>query len=372
MNNQPETLGLYVHVPFCDGKCPYCDFYSMRADEARMDAYTDSVILYLQTYAKKLNRPADTLYFGGGTPNLLGSARLRRLIKAAKEGFLLENSEITVEVNPAADLSVFFAELLEAGANRLSIGLQSADEGELKLLGRRHTAVQAEQAVRHAQKAGFDNISLDLMLAIQNQTKESLANSIAFCADANIQHVSSYLLKIEPGTSYYKHRGELVVPDDDAASELYGFACEKLNQHGFSQYEISNFAKPGFESRHNLKYWHCEEYLGIGPAAHSFVDGKRFYYERNLRAFLDGCEPMQDGTGGDFEEYAMLALRLTEGITDKGCRARFGTGISDGVRRAAQRYEKVGLTAPTPDGFRLTEKGFLVSNKLIAELLYEE
>lgn len=370
MNNRDETLGLYVHVPFCDGKCPYCDFYSMRADEARMDAYTDSVIAYLNTYAKKLNRPADTLYFGGGTPSLLGSARLRRLIQAAKEGFFLQTAEITVEVNPAADLSAFFAELLEAGANRLSIGLQSANGDELKLLGRRHTAEQARQTVRDAQRAGFKNISLDLMLAIQNQTKESLLSSIAFCAEANIQHISSYLLKIEPGTSYHKHRSELLVPDDDAASDLYSFACEQLEKRGFLQYEISNFAKPGFESHHNLKYWHCEEYLGIGPAAHSFVDGKRFYYERNLRAFLDGCEPVRDGTGGDFEEYAMLALRLTEGITERGCRARFGTGIPISVRKAAEKYEKAGLTARTPDGFRLTEKGFLVSNKLIAALLY--
>ena len=369
MNSGGDKLGLYVHVPFCDGKCPYCDFYSLRGSEERMSEYTDSVIGHIQTYASELNRRADTLYFGGGTPNLLGAQRLSALIAAAREGFALENAEITVEVNPAEDLSGFLKELHAAGANRLSIGLQSANEDELQLLGRRHTALQAAQAVRDAQNAGFGNISLDLMLSIQNQTKESLLKSIEFCAEENIQHVSAYLLKIEPHTAYYKHREELHVPDDDAASELYLFACRELEKHGFMQYEISNFAKPGFESQHNLKYWHCEEYLGIGPAAHSFVDGRRFYYNRSIGEFVGGGSPVQDGTGGDFEEYAMLALRLTEGITDENCRARFNFGIPDSVRKVADKYEKIGLTASTPGGFRLTKKGFLVSNTLLAELL---
>lgn len=363
-------IGLYVHVPFCDGKCPYCDFYSLRGSEERMGEYTDSVISHIRSYAEGLNRRADTLYFGGGTPNLIGASRLGALIAAARDGFALENAEITVEVNPTEDLSGFLKELRAAGANRLSIGLQSANEDELQLLGRRHTALQAAKAVHDAQNAGFDNISLDLMMAIQNQTKESLLKSIEFCADANIQHVSAYLLKVEPGTAYYKHREELDVPDDDAASELYLFACNELEKRGFMQYEISNFAKPGFESRHNLKYWHCEEYLGIGPAAHSFINGKRFYYNRSIGEFIGGGLPVQDGTGGDFEEYAMLALRLAEGITDENCRARFGSGIPEKVLQAAKRYEKAGLTVCRNNGFFFTKKGFLVSNTLIGEILY--
>jgi putative oxygen-independent coproporphyrinogen III oxidase len=368
--NNGKPFGLYLHVPFCDGKCPYCDFYSLPAGGEKMDRYTRRVMEALGSYAGRYGRRADTLYFGGGTPNLLGTERLSAILARAKECFGLDGAEITVEVNPAEDLRGFLQEIRAAGANRLSIGLQSANGDELSLLGRRHTAAQAKKTVAYAQNAGFDNLSLDLMLAIQKQTKESLLYSIDFCADAGIQHLSAYLLKIEPDTVYGKKKETLCVPDDDEASGLYLFACEELEKRGFHQYEISNFAKPGFESRHNLKYWRCEEYLGIGPAAHSFMEGKRFYYPRSLSGFLEGGEPVPDGEGGGFEEYAMLALRLTEGLTDEGCRERFGTGLPARMLKAAKLYEKGGLTVCTDSGFRFTPRGFLVSNMLTAEILY--
>ncbi|MBW7572770.1 radical SAM family heme chaperone HemW [Caproiciproducens faecalis] len=369
MNNE-KPFGLYLHVPFCDGKCPYCDFYSLPVSEEQMNRYTRRMLETLEAYAAQYPRRADTLYFGGGTPNLLGAERLSALIVWAKECFGLEDAEITVEVNPTENLSEFLHELRAAGANRLSIGLQSANDDELALLGRRHTAEQAKKTVQYAQDAGFGNISLDLMLAVQKQTKESLLRSIDFCADAGIQHLSAYLLKIEPDTVYGKKKETLCVPDDDEAGDFYLFACEELEKCGFPQYEISNFAKPGFESRHNLKYWSCEEYLGIGPAAHSFMEGKRFYYPRNFSAFLDGAQPVPDGDGGEFEEYAMLALRLAEGLTDEGCRARFGFGIPARMKQAAKLYEKGGLSVCTDSGFHFTPKGFLVSNTLTAEILY--
>lgn len=368
--NNTEPIGLYIHVPFCDGKCPYCDFYSLPADEETMDRYTERAATELESFARTENRPADTLYFGGGTPSLLGGKRLAYLIKKARECFGLQNAEITVEANPTADLSGFFQEIREAGANRLSIGLQSANEEELRLLGRRHTALEAEKAVRDAQAAGFENISLDLMLAVQKQTPESLRRSIAFCADAGIQHLSAYLLKVEPNTVYGHKKDALVLPSEEAAADLYLLAQEELEKRGFHQYEISNFAKPGFESRHNLKYWRCREYLGIGPAAHSFLNGKRFYCNRSLKGFLAGEPPVQDGEGGGFEEYAMLALRLTEGLTEKGCRARFGYGIPERILHAAKLYEKGGLTVCEKNGFHFTPKGFLVSNLLTSEILF--
>lgn len=365
-----KKIGLYVHVPFCDGKCPYCDFYSIRGSEERMTEYTNSIIKSILSYGNRLGRQADTLYFGGGTPSLLGAARVRSVVEAARSVFGLDNAEITLEANPGEDLGEFFKAVHDAGVNRLSIGMQSAAEEELRLLGRRHTAAQASQAVEGARKAGFENISLDLMIATPGQTKDSLRRSITFCAQTGVRHISAYLLKIEPHTAYEKQKEQLALPDDDTAGELYLFACGELERLGFFQYEISNFAIPGSESRHNLKYWHCEEYLGIGPAAHSFLDGKRFYYERSLRDFQNGAEPKEEGEGGGFEEYAMLALRLAEGLTERGCRERFGSGIPEHVRGAAQKYEKAGLTARTPDGFRLTRQGFLVSNMLIAELLF--
>lgn len=369
MSSEPE-IGLYLHVPFCDAKCPYCDFYSMRGSEERMEEYTSRMSAYLAAWGERCKRRANTLYFGGGTPSLLGGRRTAALIAAAREHFSLNRAEITVEVNPARDLSAFLEAVRAAGANRLSVGLQSANETELQLLGRRHTARQAEQTVRAAQRAGFSDISLDLMLAVPGQTRKSIAESIAFCAAAGVQHVSAYLLKIEPNTAFAKRREALALPDDDTAADCYLFACEELEKRGFLQYEISNFARPGFESRHNLKYWRCEEYLGLGPAAHSFLNGRRFCYERNLRRFLDGCEPTPDGAGGGFEEYAMLALRLTEGLTESGCLARFGHGIPEKMRAAARRYETAGLVRAVSGGIRLTPRGFLVSNTLIAELLY--
>lgn len=365
-----NAIGLYIHVPYCDGKCPYCDFYSMRGSESAMDEYTNGIIRKLKYESAHLNRKADTLYFGGGTPSLLGGKRIARIVEAAREGFGLENAEITVEANPGKDLSGFFREIHAAGVNRLSMGLQSANDEELRLLGRRHTAEQAAQAVYDAQKAGIGNISLDLMLAVQNQTEKSLLHSIEFCAGLGVSHISAYLLKIEPHTAYYKSRAELRLPDEDAAAALYLFACAELEKRGYRQYEISNFAKEGCESRHNLKYWRCEEYLGLGPSAHSFVDGKRFHYERSTAKFLVGGEPVQDGSGGDFEEFAMLALRLTEGLTDDACLARFGYPVPERLKKAARLYEPGGLTVCEENGFHFTPKGFLLSDMLTGEILF--
>ncbi|MCI1966148.1 MAG: radical SAM family heme chaperone HemW [Oscillospiraceae bacterium] len=373
----PQTLpqndavcGIYVHVPFCDGKCPYCDFYSIRGSEERMEQYTERIVKEIKYEAEQSGRTADTLYFGGGTPSLLGAGRLIRIVEAARRGFGLEHAEITVEANPAEDLSDFFREIRAAGVNRLSLGLQSANEKELRLLGRRHTAQQAARCIGQAQNAGFDNLSLDLMLAVQGQTEESLRRSIAFCARAGARHVSAYLLQVEPGTAYFKQKETLDIPDEDEAAALYLLACGELERNGFHQYEISNFAQGGYEGRHNLKYWHDEEYLGFGPAAHSFLNGRRFSKKRSLKAFLQGEMPQEQGKGGDFEEFAMLALRLTEGLTDARCRERFGCPVPQKIKAAAKRYESAGLTVCTQDGFHFTPRGFLVSNQLTAEVLF--
>lgn len=365
-----NPFGLYIHVPFCDGKCPYCDFFSLRGTEAMMDEYTESIIGKIKFWSEETGRSADTLYFGGGTPSLLGGKRIARITEAARSVFGLENAEITVEANPGGDLSDFFREAAAAGVNRVSLGLQSADENELRLLGRRHTADDAARAAEAAHRAGIENLSLDLMLAVQGQTEESLARSVSFCRKLGAKHVSAYLLILEPHTLYWKQKDTLNLPSEDGAAELYLAACGELETLGYRQYEISNFAEPGFESRHNTKYWHCEEYLGLGPSAHSFLDGKRFHYARSLAGFLRGEEPEQDGTGGGFEEFAMLRLRLTEGLTDEACLARFGTPIPERIKKAARRYEAGGLTVCEKGGFHFTPKGFLVSNMLTAEILF--
>ncbi|WP_283609576.1 radical SAM family heme chaperone HemW [Faecalispora anaeroviscerum] len=362
-------IGLYVHVPFCKAKCPYCDFYSIRGKEEEKDAYTEQMKRLLYAAAARLNREADTLYFGGGTPSVLGADRIAGLLDAARQNWGLSGAEITVEVNPGEYEPGFFETLQKAGVNRLSMGLQSADEEELRLLGRRHSAGQVRQAVREAQQAGFDNISLDLMLAVQRQTRESLRRSIAFCAECGVQHVSSYLLKVEQGTVYYKRRNEMILPDEDESAELYLLACRELEQAGFRQYEVSNFAVPGNESRHNLKYWNAEEYYGAGPSAHSFLDGRRYYYPGDLEAFLLEPQNICEGDGGSPEEYAMLRLRLCGGLRQKEYQERFGKPLPQEYFERARRYAEQGLVVCDQETIRFTPRGFLVSNVLIAYIL---
>ncbi len=363
-------IGLYIHVPFCSSKCPYCDFFSLCGAENLMDDYTGCIIDQINFFSGKIRRPADTLYFGGGTPSLLGGRRIARITEAARRAFGLNGAEITVEANPGSELSGFMEEVHAAGVNRISLGLQSSNTEELRLLGRSHTPGDAKYAVQSARKAGIENISLDLMLAVQGQNKASLINSMDFCAGLGVPHISAYLLTLEPRTVYWKNRESLRLPDEEASAELYLTACNELEKRGYHQYEISNFAKPGFESSHNLKYWHCEEYLGLGPSAHSYISGKRFHFESNLQKFLHGSAPVQDGEGGSFDEFAMLRLRLAEGLTDSACRKRFGVPIPERIRRAAKVYESCGLTSCWSGGFRFTPHGFLLSNTLTGEVLF--
>ena len=368
-----EPIGLYIHVPFCTRKCPYCDFYSL-TDLQQAEAYTKSVTDSLETYSRETGRTADTLYFGGGTPSVLGAARLGRMIDAARDRFGLADAEITVEVNPSAQLEDFFAVLAEKGVNRVSVGLQSAHGEELALLGRGHTAKQAALAVQAAHRAGIYNVSMDLMAGIQKQTARSLKESIAFCHDAGAVHISAYLLKIEPNTPYGRQRQRLALPDDDRTGDLYLMLVEELAGKGYVQYEISNCARRDKDgrlqmSRHNMKYWQCREYLGIGPSAHSFLQGERFYFDRDISAFMAGSAPVADGRGGGPEETAMLALRLTEGLTDKMWRERFGRPLPLRYIQRARMYEKAGLVRMRENGFGLTPEGFLVSNRLIAAIL---
>lgn len=361
-----NPIGLYVHFPFCAAKCPYCDFYSKPATQAQMDDYCTAVIKKIQTW-QTMGKQFDTVYFGGGTPSLMGAERLSRVAQVLQGEPI---REFTVECNPSRVEDGLFEKLKKAGVTRISMGLQSAVDEERRALGRTASAETVMQRVREAKSAGFFEISLDLMLAIPGQTSQSLRRSIEFCAEADIPHISAYLLKIEEGTPFYKRKDTLSLPDEDAACDLYLQTVEMLSEYGFAQYEISNFAGPGHEGRHNLKYWNGEEYLGIGPAAHSFVDGKRFYYERDTQAFLNGAEPVPDGEGGSFEEYAMLRLRLCEGLTEQGTMERFGHPIPQSIRTRASKMPKSLLTVEK-ERISLTSQGFLLSNAILSDLLAE-
>lgn len=363
-----DNIGLYLHIPFCKTKCPYCDFYSMRGDESDRDMYTISLVESMENWSDKLGRKSDTLYFGGGTPSLLGGENIAMLTRRAKNLFGVDG-EITVESNPSAVEEDFFETVADAGVNRISLGVQSVIENERKKLGRFSDRELIEKRINQCKAAGINNISLDVMLGVQEQTMKSLDETLDFCIASGATHVSAYMLKIEEGTPYYKKKNSLKLPDDDEVADMYLAMSEKLRTDGFEHYEISNFARHGYEGKHNLKYWNCEEYLGLGPSAHSFIDGKRFYYPRDIEYFKNGGEPISDGNGGDEEEYIMLRLRLKNGIVFKDFEKRFGKSFPQDIIKKTEKFIKNDLMKCDEKTIALTEKGFLLSNSIIAELI---
>lgn len=364
-----KNIGLYLHIPFCKSKCPYCDFYSFSGKENEKEEYTKALKKRILSSISALQYKGDTLYIGGGTPSVLGAENLATLVKTCKSEFLTDKAEITVECNPHGLNEDFFKVLYNCGVNRISMGLQSAVDGERRILGRLSDRNQVENAVKAAQKIGFENITLDVMLGIPNQTEKSLNDTLEFCLSLGVPHISAYMLKLEENTHFYKNQHKYNFPDDDLTADLYLQMCETLEANGIMQYEISNFAKQGFESQHNLKYWHCEEYLGLGPSAHSFLDGKRFYYDRNFNEFMNGNSPIEDGNGGDFTEYAMLNLRLVEGLNENKVFERFGHPIPKELYEKSKIFIDNGYMIANKNGLALTRKGFLMSNTILAEIL---
>lgn len=369
--------GIYIHVPFCASKCPYCDFYSV-ADRGRIDNYISAVIDELSTlrrvgpFAGDLkHRAISTVYFGGGTPSFLGAENLSRLLLAVKDNFTVApGAEITAECNPSSSLAPgFFETLAAAGFNRVSLGMQSAVDAERKKLGRKATAADVETAAKACQSAGIADISLDIMLGVPEQTERSLLSSLDFALSLGVTHLSAYMLSIEEGTFFDKKRDALNLPEEDAVCDMYLSLCEYLKSNGFRHYEISNFCLPGHEARHNTAYWRDEEYLGIGPAAHSYLNGRRFYFPRDLDAFIAGAPPVDDGPGGGWEEAVMLALRLDTGISLQEIKEKFAVTPSPSLPAILQQYQSAGLLTFDGDRIALTEKGFLVSNAVIGEIL---
>lgn len=354
--NQQETtplsIGLYIHIPFCRRKCLYCDFYSVALQEGFADAYTAAVRRNLLHYGGRY----DSVYFGGGTPILLAD-KLGEMLAAAD---IADGAEITAECNPCEMTAEALSTMRDAGINRISVGVQSFCDNELLSLGRRHNSETAIRAIEAAHAAGFTDISLDLMLGIPQQTAESLAKTLELAASLAVTHISAYMLKIEDNTPF--GRNTPILPDDDETADMYLQTIGALERSGFKQYEISNFAKRGFECRHNLKYWHCEEYLGIGPAAHSFIGGRRFAVQRELEAFLRSARQQEYTTEDSIdvrEERVMLGLRLTEGIPEE---------LYKPLEAALKRIPK--SCYRIHDGrLSLTPEGFLLSNEIIARLI---
>lgn len=366
-----KPLGLYIHVPFCKQKCVYCDFYSLPQREDQMDAYVSALRAQL-TGTDFSGYEADTVYFGGGTPSYLGPRRLAALLEAVQAACdVTPDAEITLEANPdsAADPAALSA-LRRAGFNRISLGMQSAGDEELKALGRVHTMAQVRASVEAARKAGFENLSLDLIYGLPGQGLPRWRESLAAAAELAPEHLSCYGLKAEEGTPLYARRDTL--PGDEVQAALYLEAVGFLEARGYLQYEISNFARPGRASRHNLKYWTLGEYAGFGPGAHSDFRGVRYAWARDLDAFLRGDVLLSESqvmTPRDREaEWLMLSLRLVRGLDPAEYEERFHRPFARFLPFLG-RCEAAGYARRAEDRWRLTPKGFLVSNQIIGELL---
>ena len=374
-----ERLGIYIHIPFCASKCGYCDFYSLAGCEKQMPVYHKALIDHLMESAHQIrNYEVDSIYFGGGTPSYYGAERLLELFDVLKlNGNVRTDTEVTVECNPDSMDFKELRELREEGVNRLSIGVQAVQDDLLRMLGRRHTWPQAQAAFSAARRAGFDNLSVDLMYGLPSQNKRDWAESLARIVELHPEHVSCYALKLEEGTPMYEaYRNSPVLPDDEQA-DMYSYAAQILERYGYAQYEISNFAAPGFESRHNLKYWRLEDYMGFGPGAHSAVGNLRYSFVPDLKKYAYGIS-RKVSVIDEYEEisplersveYLMLGMRTARGIEEKEYRIRCQSDWKP-ILRVLQAFREKGWAVEEEDGrWHFTVSGYLLSNRLIGILL---
>ena len=373
-----RMLGVYIHIPFCASKCSYCDFYSLPNQDELMDRYQKALIRHIEESAPQMAPYyIDTVYFGGGTPSFYGARRLCELFETLKTNArVLKSAEVTVEMNPDSVTKEDLHLLHEAGVNRISLGVQSANDDILRLIGRRHNYRQVIEAVKLIRAEGFDNLSVDLIYGLPTQSRSDWADTLSNALALLPEHLSCYGLKVEDGTPICKYQDSPLLPNDDDQADMYLYMTDVMERYGYQQYEISNFARPGRPSRHNLKYWQLDEYMGFGPAAHSYVGGVRYSYVRDLKKYLDGVE-----NGGsivdEYEkidkaesaaEYIMLGMRTTRGISKDEYFAIYRSGF-DKIEYLLSEYENKGWVRQAGDRWRFTSSGFLLSNILIGTLL---
>ena len=379
MKKPVKPLGLYIHIPFCKSKCIYCDFYSLPRAEDRMDRYVSALCRQLAEIAQRTTaHTVDSVYLGGGTPSYLGEKRLRRILKTVKKHYhLSRDAEITLEANPdsAGDWRALRS-LRRAGMNRLSLGVQSADDGLLRTLGRPHTFAQAEEAAAAARRARIRNLSLDLIYGLPGQDLTGWKDTLERAAALEPEHLSCYGLKVEEGTPLWDMQEKMDLPDDDAQADMYLWTVERLEALGYEQYEISNFARPGRASRHNMKYWTLCEYAGFGPGAHSDLGDVRYAYLRSLDTYCAGVEAGVSVLESSEHipsrerdiEYVMLGLRLTQGISRQEFENRYRLPFAP-IQSVLERFRATGHAALAGGRWRLTPEGFLVSNQIIGQAL---
>ena len=377
---EDKHLGVYVHIPFCASKCGYCDFYSLAGCDNRMGKYQDALLRHIAEASSTMSPYyIDTVYFGGGTPSYYGARRVAEVFNALKRaGKVLKSSEVTVECNPDSVTRRDLRILKREGVNRISLGVQSASDDLLKIIGRRHNFAQVKKAVKSIRAEGFQNLSVDLIYGLPNQTKDDWAETLARVLELEPEHISCYGLKLEEGTPMYDvYRESPVIPTDDEQADMYLYAVQTLATFNYVQYEVSNFARRGFESRHNMKYWSLEDYLGFGPGAHSCIDDTRYSYVRSLEDYIAGV------TGGgnildEYEkldeldraaEYIMLGMRRTQGVSGEEYHRIYRSDFGP-IEELMTEYEKDGWTRRLSGGrWSFTPTGFLLSNLLIGSFL---
>ena len=372
-----KERGLYVHIPFCASKCAYCDFYSLPSAELHAE-YVDALCGSARLMSEKFSDTVFTsVYVGGGTPSILSAELLKKLLSVINESFTVADSaEFTVEANPATLTHEKLDAMTNGRVNRLSLGCQSALDGELKKLSRLHSFEGFCESFAMAREHKIENISVDLMYGIPHQTLSSLLSSIDSVAGLSPDHISLYGLRVDPDTPFGRAK-DLMLPSDDIQCEMYESAVKRLSALGYERYEISNFAKDGKFSRHNMRYWQCGEYLGLGSAAHSYINGVRYAYARDARLYIESLkggrmpEPCEVSvlTGEDkCEEYIMLSLRLEKGLSLPDFEAGFGSDSAKRLIERAKRYVPR-FMALDENSLRFTTEGFLVSNTILSELI---
>ena len=372
-------LGIYVHVPFCRSRCQYCDFYSTtNKDDKFHDGYLNAICQHIkETGTLAPNHYVDTIYFGGGTPSFFGAEGLATILTAVRRNFdVAGDAEITFEANPDSVQDQMLRRLRAEGFNRVSLGIQCDDDEILKKLGRPHDYAQAVSAFHRIRKAGFDNISVDLMFGLPGQTLNTWLQTLENVLTLKPDHISCYGLKVEEGTPLYDVKDYVNLADDDTQADMYLQAVELLKQQGYRQYEISNFARKSKVSKHNMKYWTGGEYIGFGPSASSDFAGKRYTAVHSLPKYITGIQkngqvieeieevPIRERAG----EYVMLRLRTSGGINREEYERQYLLPF-DPLEQILLQAQDRGLARFTNDRWRLTPEGFMVSNSIISDLL---
>lgn len=356
----------YIHIPFCKSKCHYCSFVSFCNLELKKD-YLKALIKEIQYFYE--NELLNTLYFGGGTPSLLTVSEFENIVRRFK---ISEKTEITSELNPDDVSYDYMRGLYDVGINRISFGCQTFDDKILKLINRRHNAGEVINAVKITQDAGFKNVSLDFIYGLPSQTPEMFYSDLKKAVDLGVQHISLYGLKIEEGCYFYNNMPDNL-PDDDTQADMYLGAIELLEQYGFEHYEVSNFSRKGYNSRHNLTYWNNEEYYGFGVSAHGYKNGLRYGNKENLPSYIENpLEKLQTKVltfQEKLEEEIFLGFRKMKGIDISEINTKYGIDFVEKYNDVLKKYEALNLLKKTQTGYALTPQGVLVSNVILADFL---